>query len=104
MEKFNKRIIICLTLIALIFIILIPTIYKLITDYHQDSYLVVEKKATEAAQKCWNDQVCLNESVTLKELYNNGYLETLVNPISKKIYDENSTIKKSNGKIVISLH
>ena len=104
MEKFSKKFIITITLITIGLIILIPTIYKIIKDYHNDSYLVVEKKALEAAKKCWNEKVCLNESITLKELYENKYLDILVNPISKKIYNENSTIKKSDDKYLVDLY
>ena len=31
-------------------------------------------------------------------------LDILVNPISKKIYNENSIIKKSNEKYIVDLH
>ena len=103
-EKFSKKFILSATIIAIGLIILIPTIYKIIKDYHNDSYLVVEKKALEAAKKCWNEKKCLKYNITLKELYDNDYLEILVNPISKKIYNENSSIKKSNDKYVVDLH
>lgn len=104
MERFNKKFIIFSTLIAILLIILIPTVYKIVKDYHEDSYKVVEKKALEAAQKCWNEKVCLKNTITLKELYDNAYLDVLINPISKKIYNENSTIKKNNEKYVIDLY
>ena len=84
--------------IAVIFIIIaIPTIYKIIKNYNSKAYLVVEKKIVEAAKKCYQEDKCLEDEITLKDLYDNEYLDTMVNPVTKKKYPEDLKIKRSEN-------
>ena len=97
MKNMNKKYIIFVAIAILFVVIAIPTTYKIIKNYNKKSYLVVEKKITEAAKKCFNEEKCQGDKTTLKELYDNKYLDTVVNPVTKKMYDESLEIKKSEN-------
>ena len=100
----NKRYLILLALAILFVIVAIPTTYKIIKNYNKKSYLVVEKKITEAAKKCFNEEKCTGDKTTLKELYDNKYLDVVVNPVTKKMYDDNLEIKKSDNGFSVNVH
>ena len=92
MEK--NKVIIYTTIIALIFVIGCPTIYKVVKNHNNKLYMITEKRIVEAAKKCWNEDKCTGETITLKDLYNNKYLEKQADPITKKYYSESSKITK----------
>ncbi len=100
----NKRYLILLALAILFVIVAIPTTYKIIKNYNKKSYLVVEKKITEAAKKCFNEEKCAGDKTTFKELYDNKYLDVVVNPVTKKMYDDNLEIKKSDNGFSVNVH
>lgn len=100
---FPKKTLKLITGIAVLLIIFIPTTYKVIKNHQDKLYAVVEKEIVEAAEKCWNANECQNNEITLKELYDLKYLEKQIDPISKKVYDENSKIIKTNEKIELHL-
>ena len=90
--------------IAVIFMIIaIPTTYKIIKNYHSKSYLVVEKKITEAARKCYLEEKCSGDKITLKDLYDNNYLDVVIDPVTKKIYDDSLEIKKSESGFLVNV-
>lgn len=99
----SKKTLILITIISCTLVIMIPTIYKVLIDHRNKLYLSVEKEIKEAAEKCWDEKKCQNETITLKELYSLDYLEKQIDPISKKVYEEDSLIKKINGKIELNL-
>ncbi len=86
------------SIIIIILIISIPTIYKVVMIHHNNLYRVVEEKIIEQAKKCRNDGVCLNETITLKELYQNNYLDKVSDPVTKEYYNEESYLKIENDK------
>ena len=89
----SSKIIIYLTVIACIFIIAIPTLYKVISENHRKLYIVTNKRVIEAAQKCFYDEKCLSTKITLKELYKNGYLnEKVIDPVTKIVYSDDSYV------------
>ena len=90
----KNKVIIYTTIVALILIIGIPTIYKVIKNHNAKLYEVTEKRIIEAAKKCWNESKCQTDTITLKELYELDYLEKEANPVTKKYYSENSKIIK----------
>ena len=103
MKNMNKKYIIFAFIALGLLIIAIPTTYKIIKNYNNKSYLVVEKKITEAARKCFNEEKCSGDKTTLKQLYDNGYLETVINPVTNKIYDDNLEIKKSEDGYIVNV-
>ena len=84
------------TIIAIILIISIPTIYKVVKDHNEHLYLVVEEKIIEGAKKCFYDNVCTNNEITLKELYDNKYLSQISDPVTKEYYNEKSYVKRND--------
>lgn len=100
---FSKKTLCLITVIACLLIITIPTVYKVIKDHQTKLYAVLEKAIVEASEKCWNKGDCKNETITLKELYDLKYLEKQINPVTKKVYDQASTITKRNKKIELNL-
>ncbi len=95
--KTNKIIVIS-SIIIIILIIGIPTTYKVIKNHNQNLSKVVEDKIIEKAKECYYDKKCLNEKITLKELYDNKYLAKISDPISKEYYNENSYVERKNNK------
>ena len=89
------------SIIIIILIITIPTIYKVVSMHHDNLYKV-EDKIIEKAKNCYNDGICLNENITLKELYDHKYLEKMSDPVTKEYYNENSyvTIKDNKYKFI----
>lgn len=91
----NKdRVVIYTTIIAIILIIGCPTIYKVVKNHNQKLYTITEKRIIEAAKKCWNEDECSGDTITLKDLYNNKYLKKQSDPVTKKYYSEDSKIIK----------
>lgn len=95
----NKKAII-LTIVVILGMIIVPTIYKIYTEYNNNLILVVEKEFTYYAKKCFNEDVCKEKIVYLKDLYDNNYLkENLNNPINKKYYSSESFINLETYEI-----
>lgn len=86
------------SIIVIILIIFIPTTYQVVKKYQNNLYKVTNEKIIEAAKKCYFDDVCLEDVITLKFLYENNYLEKVSNPISKEYYNELSYVKRVDNK------
>ena len=95
--KINKIIIIS-SIIVIILIIGIPTTYKVIKNHNQNLYKVVEDKIIEKAKECYYAEKCLDEKITLKELYDNKYLDKVSDPITKEYYNDKSYVERKNNK------
>lgn len=94
----NKNVIL-LTLAIIAGMIVIPTIYKVHKQHNDKLLIVVENEFEYYAKECYLNDDC-GSNVTLKDLYDKGYLEDkLTNPINKKIYDEASSINLDTKKI-----
>lgn len=94
----RNKVIIYMTIISILLIISIPTIYNIIKKHNDRLTLVTEKRITEAAKDCYLKDLCRDKKITLKELYNNKYLEKESNPITKEYYNENSYVLVENNK------
>ena len=86
------------SIIAILLIISIPTIYKVIKNHNDNLYEVVEEKILNAAKKCYYDEVCVEDKILLKDLYELDYLEKVSNPITKEYYNENSYVLRKDIK------
>ena len=94
----SNKIIVVSSIIIIILILAIPTTYKVIKNHNKNLYKVVEDKIVEKAKECYYDKKCLEEKITLKELYENEYLDKVSNPITKEYYNENSYVEIKNNK------
>lgn len=84
------------SVIAIVLIISIPTIYKAVKNHNNILYQVVEEKIIEAAKSCFYDSKCTNEKIYLKDLYNLEYLDSVSNPITKEYYNVESYVLRDN--------
>ena len=92
----RNKVIIYITMTAIVLIIMIPTIYTIIKKHNDRLIEVNNKRIVEAAKECYLDKICLEEKITLKQLYDNKYLKKESNPITKEYYNENSYIERKN--------
>ena len=96
----RNKVIVYLTIISILLIISIPTIYNIIKKHNDRLIMVTEKRIEEAAKDCYLKDICKDNKITLKALYDNNYLEKESNPITKEYYNENSYVKYSNNEYV----
>ena len=98
----RSKFVINVTIIGIVLIILIPTVYKIVVEHNDRLLKVTTKRIEEAAKNCKLDEKCTNDKITLKELYDKKYLKKESNPITKKYYNEESYVKvnKNNYKFV----
>ena len=82
--KMNK-ICISLTIIIIALMIGIPTSNKVLNKHNDKLIKVTEKRITEATKKCFIDEKCHGNEITLQDLYDNNYLNEEINPITKNI-------------------
>ena len=76
------------SVIAILLIISIPTIYKVMKNHNDNLYQVVEEKIISAAKKCYYEEKCNDEKIYLKDLYELEYLDKVSNPITKEYYSD----------------
>lgn len=94
----RNKTIIYITVVALVLIILIPTIYTIVKKHNDRLINVTYKRIEEAAKDCYLKGVCLDEKITLKQLYENKYLEKESDPITKEYYNEESYVERKDKK------
>ena len=92
----RNKVIINITIVAIILIILIPTVYNIIKTHNDRLIKVTEKRIEEAAKDCYLKDICKDNKITLKVLYDNKYLEKESNPITKEYYNEESYVLVKN--------
>ena len=90
----HNKIIIYLTIIAIIVVITIPTLIKVQANYKEKMYASTISTIETAATKCVNDGLCMEDEITLKELYDNKYLDRVVNPTNKEYFKDSSYLIK----------
>lgn len=64
-------------------------------------WLVLNKKVVEKAHDCVLDKKCTNKSTTLDYLVQNGYLNTITNPVTKEIINSSSYVNLETNEFVI---
>lgn len=88
------------TLVIALGLIIGVTIFK-VENVHNEKILLVESKLIiERAKDCINQKKCNNDIITLKELYENGFLERQVNRVTKEYYNEESYVTKKEDSYV----
>lgn len=95
MEKImikNKNIILK-GILVIILIIAFCTWYQINKAHKEKLFDAMDKKITETALKCYNEEKCPNKTVYIKELYEFDYLPRTINPLNNEYLDENSYIE-----------
>ena len=96
----TNKIVVYVTIIICLLLVLCPTVYKVINKHKNDLYDVTNKKVIETAITCKNRNICQNDKITLKELYDNKLLDEVSDPITKQIYNDNSYVIYQNNQYV----
>ena len=103
MNYSGTKFIIYVTFIAIILILGIPTYNKVNANHKNRVYLTQKEKFKTKANQCWNDNICTDTKIYLKDLYNNNYLDPLIDPNTKKEFNENSYVEKENEEVIVKL-
>lgn len=96
MVKKNNLILSILLIFISVFLLL--GINKTIKDHHDRQYTVIYNKIKEAAKVCYQKNECEGE-ITLKDLYDKGYLEEVIDPINKEPLDASLCLTKEDKNI-----
>ena len=89
----TNKITIYVTIVAIILIIACPTFLKVLNENHRKLYIVSNKLITEAAERCYYQKKCDSKIITLKQLYELKYLEEVIDPVSKEVYNSDSYVE-----------
>lgn len=92
----TNKVMIIGTIIIVILMISLPTIYYVIKDYQSNLLRVVENKIISAAKECYYEDICQDEKITLDFLYQKNFLEKASNPITKEYYNINSYVLRKD--------
>ncbi len=96
-----NRIIIYLTIILVMGAILLSSGYKVYQIHNERVKLVTEKLIIDTAKKCYYNASCVEDNITLEELYNKMGLANQTNPLTKKVYNPKSYVSiKDNFNFV----
>ena len=98
MEKKKTINIIIYIITGLIIILMVMGAYKAEKKHQDKLRLVVNEKIKEAAKECYFKKEC-EAKITLKDLYDKGYLEKLFDPVTKENMDENICLEYLNDKV-----
>ena len=82
----------------------IPTFINVKKDHEDKLLKVTELRIKNAAKQCYLEGTCKEEKITLAFLYEKKYLDVQINPVTKKYYNESSTVSYLNKKIVLDLN
>lgn len=88
----RNKIWIYITVILVALFIAIPSTYKVVTKHNNRMLKNTTQKIIEAAKDCYYNNSCVNEEITLEELYEKTGLTEMHNPVTKKIYNKNSYV------------
>ncbi len=89
----KNRNIILVGSIGIILLIILATCYEINKTHKEKLFNAMNKKVTEAALKCYNEEKCLSETIYLSELYELEYLDELINPLNNEYLEGNSYIQ-----------
>ncbi len=84
------------TVIIIVLLIAIPSTYKVITKHNERMLENTTKKIVETAKDCYYNNSCIEEVITLAELYEKTGLTEMYNPVTKRIYNPKSYIDVKN--------
>lgn len=88
----KNKIILYGTFLLLILLLAIPSVVKTVNKHNERLENVAVKKIVETAKDCYYNDSCVEDMITLKELYEKMNLEKMVNPITKTLYNEDSYV------------
>lgn len=96
----KNKIWVYLTILIVFLIIAIPTTYKVVKKHNERLLKNTIGNIVNAAKDCYYNNSCVDSNITLKELYEKTSLNPISNPLTKKIYNENSYVRVSDFTFV----
>lgn len=88
-----------IVVILLSIVLIASTIYKINKQHENKLYYVLNSRIEYASNRCYLEKKC-DSTFTLKDLYDNKYLETEYDPITKEELDSSLEIKIRKNKVV----
>jgi hypothetical protein len=88
----KNKVIMYATIVIVILMIAIPSTIKVINTHKERLTSVVVKEIVWKAKDCYYNDSCVDDKITLKELYEKTDLQEEINPVTKKKYDEDSYV------------
>lgn len=83
--------------LGVLLVLLLLAAIKALNNHHEKEYLVVNNKILESAKKCYLNKECEGD-ITLKDLYDKGYLDKVFDPVTKEAIDEKKCITFENDE------
>ena len=100
-KKIRNFTIISYTICSLVILVVIASIIKISDNHTEKLIYATHSKVEYYAKRCYLENKCEGE-ITLKHLYDLGYLDVVVHPKTKEIIDENTKINYNNGQIEVN--
>lgn len=94
-----KKSINIILIVIIMLLLILPGIIYINNNHNKNLWLVVEKEVVEAADRCRNEDKCVDSKITIKTLIDNEYLEKIYDPITKEAVNDASYVE--NKKLVI---
>ena len=101
MVKISRFMIFLITICVLTVVIITESTIKINERHEEKLIYAMESKISYYAKRCYLENKC-KDVVTLKKLYDLGYLTEIVHPVSKEIIDETTTLEYKDNKIIIN--
>lgn len=97
-KRNTNKIFIIVTIFIVIMLVATPAFVNVYNKHRILLYNSVIDNCKYQALKCYREDNC-GTVITLQELYDLKYMETLVNPLTKEIYDSNTTLTIDEGRV-----
>jgi hypothetical protein len=88
----KNKTIIYVTIIVVILLIGIPSTIKVINNHNEKLKRVVINEIVRYAKDCYYNESCIDDKITLEELYDKTDLEEQINPVTKMKYNVDSYV------------
>jgi len=93
-----NRVLTIVTIAILIMAIAIPAVITVRNRHNERLLYATTMKIREKALLCFHREECLETKITLRQLYDLGYLEEIAHPITKEYYSEDSYVLINGSK------
>lgn len=88
-------------IVIIILLIIIPSCLYVKKNHNDSLWLVINKEVIEAANKCKNEDKCIDSTVTLKFLIDNNYIDKVFDPVTKEIINDSSYVDYQTNEFKI---
>ncbi len=93
----KNKIISYVSILIIVLAVFTTTALKVYKMHNERLLEVTTKAIIDSAKKCYYNNSCVNNRITLNELYDKMGLSTQTNPITKKVYNDQSYVDVKNN-------